>query len=124
LLQIENSITGLAKLHLILAANIFCCSTYILTITNKALVATTLTVPILKKYFSCHGYILASLANTFFECTYVHPGDRFFYFCTLHYYFFPTARTVKISILLLYNFGYALSIELIINSIGSAVIEI
>jgi len=33
-LQIENSITDLAKHHLILAANIFCCSTYILP-TNK-----------------------------------------------------------------------------------------
>jgi len=33
-LQIENSITDLAKYHLILAMNIFCCSTYIVT-TNK-----------------------------------------------------------------------------------------
>jgi len=48
----------------------------------------------------------ACLTSKNWNNTYVHPGDRFFDFYTLHYNnFFPTVRTVKINILLLYNLG-------------------
>jgi len=47
---------------------------------------------------------LAHLTSKIRNSTYVHPRDGFFDFYTLHYNnFFPTACTVKTSILLLYN---------------------
>jgi len=62
----------------------------------------------------CCQSMLAHLTSENRNSTYVYLGDRFFDFYTLHYinFFFPTARTVKISILLLYNLGmhYRLSL--------------
>jgi len=47
---------------------------------------------------------LAHLTSKNRNSRYVHPGDRFFDFYTLHYNkFFPTACTVKTNILLWYN---------------------
>jgi len=68
----------------------------------------------------CQSMTLAHLTSKNRNSTYVHiSGDRFFYFYTLHYYkFFPTARIVKISILLLYNLGMRYRLSLL--SIQSA----
>jgi len=47
-----------------------------------------------------------TLTSEIRNSTYLHLGDDFFYFYTLHYNnFFPTACTVKTSILLLCNLG-------------------
>jgi len=62
----------------------------------------------------CQSMTLAHLTSKNRNSTYVHPGDRFFYFYTLCYNnFFSTAHTVKISILLLYNLStrYRLSLS-------------
>jgi len=52
----------------------------------------------------CQSMTLVHLTSKIQNSTYVHPGDGFFYFYTLHYNnFFLAACTVKTSILLLYN---------------------
>jgi len=62
----------------------------------------------------CQSMTLAHLTSKNRNSTYVYPGDLLFLFHFIHYNnFFPTTRTVKICILLWYNWGMCYRLSLL-----------